>query len=361
MFSGITERTRWQQEARCQAPRAGQESPLGARQDLEASRDAYVAGSNQVVVNFPPSDPLYYARPQERPTDPIHRVFVVYGRNESARSAMFAFLRAIGLYPIEWSRAVEMTGEGSPYIGQVLDTAFKSAQAIVVLLTPDDTAYLRAEYASGSDDPESEPKGQARPNVLFEAGMAMGRDTKRTVLVEMGDLRPFTDIGGRYAVQINNSAERRNELARRLKSAGCPVDLNGSDWLNAGDFSPPLLKGNKSSSHVTPGAAMPLKRIRFKSKYGTRAISISFSRDYQLTITNQDRDPVYDVDIELPDNIGKFKISDVNLPAHILLPGGNLYVECTGPHGLETNCLRFHIVGRSAEGELIREEATVDI
>jgi hypothetical protein len=67
---------------------------------------------------------------------------------------MFAFLRAIGLDPIEWSVAVQMTGEGSPYIGQVLDVAFDAAQAIVVLLTPDDIAYLRTEHANGEDDPE---------------------------------------------------------------------------------------------------------------------------------------------------------------------------------------------------------------
>ena len=104
------------------------------------------------------------------------KVFVVQGRNDAARATMFAFLRAIGLDPIEWSVAVQMTGEGSPYIGQVLDVAFDAAQAIVVLLTPDDIAYLRTEYANGEDDPETQALAQARPNVLFEAGMAMGRD-----------------------------------------------------------------------------------------------------------------------------------------------------------------------------------------
>jgi predicted nucleotide-binding protein len=128
--------------------------------------------------------------------DRARKVFVVHGRNGAARTAMFAFLRAIGLDPIEWSEAVKMTGEGSPYIGQVLDTAFNAAQAIVVLLTPDDVAYMRTEYASSEDDPDMEPLAQARPNVLFEAGMAMGRDAKRTVLVEFGKLRPFSDVAG---------------------------------------------------------------------------------------------------------------------------------------------------------------------
>jgi predicted nucleotide-binding protein len=201
--------------------------------DVSAGRDAYVAGRDLTITN--------HAVASVAADDPARKVFVVHGRNAPARSAMFAFLRAIGLNPIEWSEAVQMTGEGSPYIGQVLDTAFDSAQAIVVLFTPDDVAYLRGEYASGEDDPEIAPKGQARPNVLFEAGMAMGRDAKRTVLVELGQLRPFSDIGGRHAIRIDNSAQTRHALAQRLLSAGCAVNLTGSDWLTAGEFViPPL-------------------------------------------------------------------------------------------------------------------------
>lgn len=58
------------------------------------------------------------------------RVFVVHGRNLAARDAMFSFLRAVGLQPIEWSQAVAMTGEASPYVGTILDAAFGAAQAI---------------------------------------------------------------------------------------------------------------------------------------------------------------------------------------------------------------------------------------
>lgn len=67
-------------------------------------------------------------------------VFVVHGRNDALRKAMFEFLRSINLSPIEWTRAVELTGEGSPYIGQVLDAAFDHAIAVVVLMTPDEVA-----------------------------------------------------------------------------------------------------------------------------------------------------------------------------------------------------------------------------
>src|SRR5207302_7638293 len=83
---------------------------------------------------------------------------------------------------------------------------------------------------------EKIPTGQARPNVLFEAGMAMGRNPKRTVLVQVGDLRPFSDVGGRHVLHLNNSSERRQDLADRLKTAGCLVDLSGRDWHKVGSF-----------------------------------------------------------------------------------------------------------------------------
>jgi predicted nucleotide-binding protein len=164
-------------------------------------------------------------------------VFVVHGRNEAARKSIFDFLRAIGLKPLEWSQAVAATGKGSPYVGEILDAAFSKAQAVVVLMTPDDEAILKTEFRSGNDEAhESHPSGQARPNVLFEAGMAMGRSADRTVLVQIGTLRPFSDVGGRHLIRLTNSSQRRHDLADRLKTAGCAVDLNGRDWHTAGSF-----------------------------------------------------------------------------------------------------------------------------
>lgn len=64
----------------------------------------------------------------------------------------------------------------------------------MVLLTPDDVAYLRSVYASGDDDPEATTLVRIRPDVLFEAGMAMNRDLRRTVLVELGQLRHGWDV-----------------------------------------------------------------------------------------------------------------------------------------------------------------------
>lgn len=165
-------------------------------------------------------------------------VFVVHGRNIEARDAMFSFLRSLGLQPLEWNHVIALTGQPTPYVGTILDTAFREAAAVVVLLTPDDEARLRKAY-HGKKEPKHETSlsGQARPNVLFEAGMAFGRNANSTVLVQLGDVRPFSDVGGRHVVHISNAPTSRQELATKLANAGCNVDTSGADWMKEGDFS----------------------------------------------------------------------------------------------------------------------------
>jgi len=179
------------------------------------------------------------AAPHERqePVGDPRTVFVVHGRNDAARNAIFTFLRAIGLHPLEWSEAVAATRKGAPYIGEILDSAFTKARAVIVLMTPDDEGRLRGPFRKPEDaQHEVELTPQARLNVLFEAGMAMGRFPERTILVELGNVRPFSDIGGRHIIKLDDTAQRRKELAGRLETARCQVNLGGTDWLSAGAF-----------------------------------------------------------------------------------------------------------------------------
>lgn len=172
---------------------------------------------------------------------------------------MFTFLRAINLKPMEWSTAIAATGSGSPYIGDALETAFAKAKAVVVFMTPDDIAELRPDYASGPHDPDLKPTPQARPNVLLEAGMALGLHPDRTIIVELGTLRGLSDLAGRHTVRIDNSPEKRGELANRLRNAECAVDTSGSDWYSAGDFTAPkVLSGPMGRSLALRDRSMTL-------------------------------------------------------------------------------------------------------
>jgi predicted nucleotide-binding protein len=165
------------------------------------------------------------------------KVAVVYGRNEAARRAIFEFLRAIDLHPMEWSELPGYTGEGTPYVGDIIEKAFSEAQAIVVLMTPDDEGKLKECFLKPDDEGyEKQLTPQPRLNVVFEAGMAFGHNPKRTILVELGSLRHFSNVGGRHTVRLDDNPEKRKDLAQRLRTAGCPVNLDGTDWLKAGHF-----------------------------------------------------------------------------------------------------------------------------
>ena len=159
------------------------------------------------------------------------RVFVVHGRNIAAKKAMFAFLRSLGLLPIEWDQAVELTEPGAPFTGEALVAGLDDAQAVVVLLTGDDLVQLNEK------DTEGRPLQalQVRPNVLFEAGMAFSRYAERTILVQLGKVRSCKRIDGRTLVKLTDKPAWRWVLMRRLHKAGCPVNFYG-DWRNAGNF-----------------------------------------------------------------------------------------------------------------------------
>ncbi|MFC1523646.1 TIR domain-containing protein [Thermodesulfobacteriota bacterium] len=167
----------------------------------------------------------------------IKKVFVVHGRDGNLRNDFFNFLRALGLHPIEWAEALKSTGKATPYIGDVLESAFKNAKAVIVLLSPDDEVRLSPElWKEEEDDAEKNIQMQARPNVLFEAGMAFGTHPDRTLLIEVGQTKAFSDVAGRHVVRLSNSPDTRNEIVERLRTAGCDISTSGNDWLNVGDF-----------------------------------------------------------------------------------------------------------------------------
>jgi hypothetical protein len=75
--------------------------------------------------------------------------------------------------------------------------------------------------------------------VLFEAGMAIGRYPDRTLLVEVGQTKRFSDVAGRHTIKLTNDAVKRNAVAGRLGTAGCAVERVGDHWLTTGDFDVP--------------------------------------------------------------------------------------------------------------------------
>ena len=164
------------------------------------------------------------------------RVFVVYGRNQNARSAMNTFLRSIGLTPLDWGELIEACGTPSPHTIDIVDAGFRLAQAVVVLMTPDDEGRLR-EHLWSETEPDDEKSLRYRPrqNILFEAGMAMSSHRRRTILIEIGRINIPSDLFGIFTVRLDNTLDKREDLVRRLRMSGCSVRLE-EGWKQAGDF-----------------------------------------------------------------------------------------------------------------------------
>ncbi|MEV0898115.1 nucleotide-binding protein [Actinoplanes sp. NPDC049802] len=164
-------------------------------------------------------------------------VFVVHGRDEQVRRAIWGFLQSLDLHPLDWQEVVRRTGKPMPYMLEVLRTAFQHNQAAVVLMTPDDGALLHPALRNRSDKPfEARLTGQSRPNVLLEAGMALGLQPDRTVLIEFGDLRPISDLAGLNTIHFDGGVTSLHKIVQRLRHAGCAVNTDGTDWMDLGRF-----------------------------------------------------------------------------------------------------------------------------
>jgi hypothetical protein len=175
-----------------------------------------------------------------------------------------------------------MTGSTSAHVLTAIDRAFSHAQAAVIVLTGDDMARLGRTYQQDNDEPyEKQLTPQARPNVLFEAGMAFGKYPERTIIVSFSKTRPFTDIGGVHIIYLSDDeGESRTRLADRLKSAKCDVrNDHKKDWLKAGDFT-----SAKHDPDVPPGPdPFRLKVLRRQAEYNETA---EYQRKVRIQIRN---------------------------------------------------------------------------
>ena len=169
-------------------------------------------------------------RPKKGASDGPHSnaVMVIYGHDVEANNALFSWLRALGLQPQEWSQLVRISGKASPYIGDVLKTAFEHVQAVVALFTPDE--HVRATNTQSPAD--GTWRLQARSNVLIEAGMALITHPDRTVLICLGLQELPDDLAGRHYVRLNGTLESLNDIATCLQTAGCNINRSGKQWLN---------------------------------------------------------------------------------------------------------------------------------
>jgi predicted nucleotide-binding protein len=217
---------------------------FASEDDLAAMR-AVTSGAIGALSPVAPSQPRQVASSRPNPSRAPaikntrdNSLFVVHGRDGDLTASMYQFLRALGLNPIEWSEAIRAAKGANPNVGEVIDTAMKKVQGVLVMFSPDEEAKLKTKFCNEKDRKNNEHRlaGQARPNVIFEAGLALGAYPKKTILVEVGDVRKISDIAGKHMVHLNNGVPSRKELAQRLQKLGFRVNMIGKDWMDIGDF-----------------------------------------------------------------------------------------------------------------------------
>lgn len=175
-----------------------------------------------------------------------HQVFVIYGRDQLAHEHLIRFIEALGLEELAFQRISDQLGP-SPFIADIVTQSIEQADAVIVLFTPDEHAALfgkneesdPGEHERYLVDVEGGARWQARPNVLFEAGVAYGTKPEKTVLVTIGtDVRLFSDIGGKHFVQLAEEGGKK-KLRNKLETILGPLTPRCTDWETSqvsGDF-----------------------------------------------------------------------------------------------------------------------------
>lgn len=170
----------------------------------------------QVQLNTEPPMAELPDRESISSTTPIgHAVFVVHGHDPLAKVDLARTLEKLKLTAIVLH---EQENEGKTIIEKFERDASKVSFA-VVLFTPDDVGY-----AQGKPDTS---KPRARQNVVLELGYfcgALGR--AKVCVLHKGDVEIPTDYLGVVYTKMDDTGAWRFELAKELKRAGLPVDMN---------------------------------------------------------------------------------------------------------------------------------------
>ena len=142
-------------------------------------------------------------------------VFIVHGHDQAAKHAIAGFVRRLGLNPIILD---EQANRGQTIIEKFEENADNAGFAIV-LLTPDDVGALKNK--------QDELKPRARQNVVLELGYFMGKlGRERVCPLFKDEIERPSDIDGLVYVPMDSSNGWQLQLAKEMKQAGLPVDLN---------------------------------------------------------------------------------------------------------------------------------------
>jgi predicted nucleotide-binding protein len=145
-----------------------------------------------------------------------NKVFVVHGHDDAAKLEVQQLLGRLKFEPIILN---QQANKGRTIIEKFTDHAATTVFA-VVLLTPDDEGY------SKKDGP-AKKKDRARQNVVLELGFFLSELGRGKVCALCkGDIEIPSDYDGVIYTRMDAGGAWKTELAKEMKAAGLPVDMN---------------------------------------------------------------------------------------------------------------------------------------
>lgn len=160
------------------------------------------------------------------------KVLVICGPNEAARIEMYDFLKnGAGFTVVEW----EQVKKNGLSVVEALKAAFNTVQAVLLVFTGDELVKVKSRI-KGEDKVENGSSFEAQPthDMFLKAGIALGINHSRTILVALGKIKHFHTSFDSYIIKLTNADEDRRSLMEALKQKGCIV--TGKQWLVKGRF-----------------------------------------------------------------------------------------------------------------------------
>lgn len=141
-------------------------------------------------------------------------VFLVHGHNDAVKESVSRFIEKLGFKVIILHE--------QPNAGRTIIEKFENYSNVgfaIVLLTPDD---IGATY---SKSPKAKPR--ARQNVILELGYFIAKlGRQRVCALYKEEVELPSDINGLLYVPLDDVGAWRLLLAKEMKHAGFPLDLN---------------------------------------------------------------------------------------------------------------------------------------
>lgn len=140
----------------------------------------------------------------------VNNIFIVYGHNHEMRVKVERYIKRFGINIIELDR----NGPGGMQtVFSKLYQSARKADCAVVLMSGDDTSV----------DDNGNPSLRARQNVIFEAGMFLGKLGPEKVIVLMDGVDRFempSDLGGLHPISYDSNGQWKEKLRRQLEVIG---------------------------------------------------------------------------------------------------------------------------------------------